>query len=78
MNIFRRSELLPICMYIYMYVYIYTYIYIYSVTIRYIYIYIYRIVTLTLKPQVITALFECSKAKTKVIKTANQNKGKYT
>ena len=59
-----------------MYVYIYTYIYIYSVTIRY--IYIYRIVTLTLKPQVITALFECRKAKTKVIKTANQNKGKYT
>ena len=70
MNIFRRSELLPICMYIYIYIYIY----IYSVTIRY----IYRIVTLTLKPQVITALFECRKAKTKVIKTANQNKGKYT
>ena len=58
--------------------YIYIHIYIYSVTIRYIYIYIYRIVTLTLKPQVITALFECRKAKTKVIKTANQNKGKYT
>ena len=44
----------------------------------YVCIYIYRIVTLTLKPQVITALFECRKAKTKVIKTANQNKGKYT